>query len=184
MRKLAKREKIIVAVVGLAAVVFLINQFLIEPQIRRLREVRAELAAADQQYASLLPKLGDLKGLSLDVVKKERQLAELEQVMSHKAEIAEIIHEISREAQIHGLQLQNLRPQTRAVGAQGGRPGEFRRSFIDLGIRGQYQQLGNFVNALEQQPFYVKITGLRVQRGDQQARLLNIQLKLVVVVRS
>lgn len=184
-RELTKREKVIVIVVGLVAVVFLVNQFMIEPQTKKLRKAQQELDDLNKQYASITVKLAELTTLSSQVAEKEQQLAELEQVLTRKAELAEIIHQVSTEAQIHGLQLQNLRPeQTRTMSARSGRSSEFRHSVINLGIRGHYQQLGNFVNALEEQPFYLKIAEMRVQRGQAGEKLLDIQLKLEVVLRS
>jgi Tfp pilus assembly protein PilO len=185
MKKLTKREKVIVIVVGLVAVVFLVNQFIIEPQTKKLRKVQKELDDLNKQYASITVKLAELTTLSSEVAKKERKLAELEQVLTQKVELAEIIHQVSTEAQIHGLQLQNLRPgQTRPMITRSGRSGEFRRADINIGIRGLYQQLGNFVSALEKQPFYLKIAELRVQRGRPEEKLLDIQLKLEVILRS
>jgi Tfp pilus assembly protein PilO len=185
MKELSKREKIIVAFVGAAAVVFLVQRLIIQPQSKRLTKTRAELASISEQYAGLVPKLAGFRTLSSELVMKERQLAELEQALSHRAEPAEIIHKLSQEVRIHGLQLQQLRPQqTRVIRTQGGKAGEFRQLVLNLGVRGRYQQLGNFINGLEQQPFYVQIRKIRVAQGEGRGALLNIDIELLAVARS
>lgn len=185
MREITKREKIIVVFVGVAAVVFLVQRLIIEPQGKRLTKARAELKSITEQYTGLIPKMAGFKNLRSELVRKERQIAKLEQALEHKAEPAEIIHQLSREARIHGLQLQHLKPQqTTEIRTRGGKAGEFRQLVVDLGIRGRYQQLGNFINGLEQQPFYVKITELRIERGKGRGALLDIEIELLAVARS
>jgi Tfp pilus assembly protein PilO len=185
MRELNKREKIIIATVAIALVVFIVQRLIVEPQSQRLSKARKELASITEQYSSLLPKLAGFKNLRSELVSKERQLASLEAALSHKAEPAEIIHEVSRQAQVHGLQLDHLRPQrTTVLRSRAGRAGEFRQLVLNLGIRGRYEQLGAFISSLEEQPFYVKVAELRVERGRERPQFLEIQLQLEIVVRT
>jgi Tfp pilus assembly protein PilO len=185
MRELNKREKIIIATVAIALVVFIVQRLIVEPQSRRLSKARKELASISEQYSSLLPKLAGFKNLRTEVVSKERQLASLEEVLSYKAEPGEIIHEVSRQAQVYGLQLDHLRPQrTTVLRSRAGKAEEFRQLVLNLGIRGRYEQLGEFISSLEEQPFYVKVAELKVERGRERPQLLEIRLQLEIVVRS
>jgi len=185
MRELNKREKIIAVLVAIALVVFLVQRLAVEPQGKKFRQLQKELASLDEQYADIGPKLVDFNTLNSNLVKKEIQLAELEQVLSRQAEVAEIINEVSMQARTHGLELQNIRPQkTTFMRTRAGRHGEFRWLVLNVGIRGLYQQLGNFLGDLEQQPFYVKVAELHVAQGKERAERLEIQLKLEIVVRS
>jgi len=185
MRELNKREKIITAVVGLVAIVFVVNQFLLEPHTRKVRKLRAELDELNQQTTSIGPKLVEFNSLNSNLIEKRRQVAELEQALSYKAEVAEIIYEVSRQAKNEGLQIQNLRPEKdTALRTQSGRTGEFRELVLNLGIRGRYEQLGEFIRSLEKQPFYVKVAELRVERTREPPQNLQIQLQLEIVVRS
>jgi len=185
MRELNKREKIITAVVGLVAIVFCVNQFLLEPQSRKVRELRAELEELNKQTTSIGPKLVEFNSLNANLIKKRRQVAQLEQALSYKAGVAEIIHQVSRQAKTQGLQIQNLRPQKdTALRTQGGKTGEFRQLVLNLGIRGRYEQLGEFISSLEKQRFYVKVAELKVEQGRERQQNLQIQLQLEIVVRS
>jgi Tfp pilus assembly protein PilO len=186
MRELARREKVIIVVVAVAVVVFLMQRFLIEPQSRKLRELRAELTDLSKQTTGIGPKLVEFNQLNSNLIQKKRDLAKLEQALSKKAELAEIINAVSRQARTHGLRLQQLRPQraTPVRTQAGGRSGEFRQLNVDIGIRGRYQDLGDFLTALEEQPFFVRVAELRVQRRGAGGPLLEINLKLAIVMRS
>ena len=185
MRELNTREKIITAAVGLVAIVFVINQFVLEPHTKKVRKLRAELEELNKQTTSIGPKLVEFNSLNTNLIKKRRQVAELEQALSYRAEVAELIHEVSRQAKTQGLQIQNIRPgKDTALETPGGKVGEFRQLVLNLGIRGQYKQLGEFISSLEKQPFYVKVAELNVQPGRERRQLLQIQLQLEITVRS
>jgi Tfp pilus assembly protein PilO len=185
MRELSTREKIITAVVGLVAMVFVVNQFLLEPHTRKVRELRGELVSLNEKIASLGPKMVEFKNLNSNIIAKKERLAELEEVLSHRSGVAEVIHEVSSQAKAQGLQIQNLRPEKDTVLRTGsGRQGEFRRLQLNLGVRGGYEQLGDFLGGLQQQPYYVKVAELRVERGRENPEFLHIQLQLEIVVRS
>ncbi|MCG6916821.1 MAG: type 4a pilus biogenesis protein PilO [Deltaproteobacteria bacterium] len=185
MRELNTREKIITAVVGLVAIVFFVNQFVLEPHTKKVRKLRAELEELNKQTTSIGPKLVEFNSLNSNLIKKRRQVAELEQALSYRAGVAELIHEVSRQAKTQGLQIQNIRPGgDTTLETPGGKVGEFRQLVLNLGIQGQYIQLGEFISSLEKQPFYLKVAELRVERGRQCPQLLEIQLQLEITVRS
>jgi Tfp pilus assembly protein PilO len=185
MRELNTREKIITAVVGLVAIVFVVNQFVLEPHIRKVRKLRDELEELNKQTTSIGPKLVEYNSLNANLIEKRRQVAELEQVLSYEAEVAELIHEVSRQARSKGLQIQNIRPEKdTALRTQGGKIGEFRQLVLNLGIQGRYEQLGEFISSLEKQPFYVKFAELNVEPGRERPQLLQIKLQLEITVRS
>jgi len=185
MKELSGREKVIAAVVAVVAIVFLVNRFLLEPQVRKVRKLRAELTELTGQTGNIAPKLVEFNKLSTDLVIKQRQLEKIEQVLSRKAEVAEIISSVSRQARSHGLQIQQLRPQRATVMlSRGGKPSEYRQLNVDLEMSGRYEELGDFLAALKQQSFYIRVAELRVQRGNKRPPLLDIQLKLAVVMRS
>jgi len=185
MLELNTREKIITAVVGLVAIVFCVNQFLLEPQSKKLRKLRTELEDLNRQTTSIGPKLVEFNSLSASLLSKRRQVAELEKALSYRAEAAEIIHEVSRQAKTKGLQIQSLRPEKEmSLRTESGKVGEFRRLVLNLGVRGRYDELGEFLSALEKQPFYVKVEKLSVEGGREDRPLLAIELQLDIVVRS
>jgi len=185
MKELSGREKVIAAVVAVVLIVFLVNRFLFEPQVRKVRKLRVELTELTGQTASIAPKLVEFNKLSSDLVIKQRQLEEIEQVLSGKAELAEILSSVSRQARSHGLQIQQLRPQrATAMRSRAGKPSEYRQLKVDLGMSGRYEELGDFLAALKEQPFYIRVAELRVSRGNRRQPLLDIQLKLTIVMRS
>ena len=185
MKELNKREKIIVSIVAVVPVAFLVNRFVLEPQSKKTKQLRKELASLNEQAASIGPKLVDFNRLNSELVQKKRQVAELEQALPQKAETAEVIHKVSTQARSNGLQVQQIRPQkVTVIRTRGGKGGEFRQLFINLGIRGGYEQLGAFLAGLEQQPFYVKVAELHVSKREKREERLEIQLKLEIVVRS
>ena len=185
MKELSKREKIIVSIVAVVLVGFLVNRFVLEPQGKKMKQLRKELASLNEQAAGIGPKLVDFNRLNSGLVKKKRQVAELEQALPQKARTAEVIHKVSTQARFNGLQIQQIRQQkTTVLRSRGGKRGEFRQLFINLGIRGRYEQLGDFLAGLEQQPFYVKVAELHVSKREKREQRLEIQLKLEIVVRS
>jgi Tfp pilus assembly protein PilO len=185
MRELNTREKIITAAVGLVAIVFVINQFVLEPHTRKVRQLKAELEELNKQTTSIGPKLVEFNSLNANLIEKRRQVAELEEALSYRAEVAELINQVSRQAKTQGLQIQNIRPgEDTALETPGGKVGEFRQLVLNLGIRGRYQQLGEFISSLEKQQFYVKVAELNVQPGRERRQLLQIQLQLEIIVRS
>ena len=185
MRELSTREKIIIGVVGLVALGFGFNQFLLEPHAGKVQKFRAELEELNKQTTSIGPKMVELNSLNANLTKKKQRVAELEQVFSYKAEPAEIINQVSRQAKNEGLQIQTIRPgRDIALRTKGGSIGEFRRLALDMGMRGRYEQLGEFLGELQQQPFYVRVDQLKVAKGADQPQLLEIRLSLEIVVRS
>ncbi len=95
MKELNKREKIIVSIVAVVLIGFLVNRFVLEPQNKKMKQLRKELASLNKQAASFGPKLVDFNRLNSELVQKKRQVAELEQALPQKAETAEIIHKVS-----------------------------------------------------------------------------------------
>jgi len=185
MKELNRREKVIAAVVAVVAIVFLVNRFLFEPQVKKVRKLRAELTELTGQTANIAPKLVEFNKLSSDLVIKQRQLEKVEQVLSGKVELAEILSSVSKQARSHGLQIQQLRPQrATAMRSRAGKFSGYRQLKVDLGMSGRYEELGDFLAALKEQPFYIRVAELRVQRGNKRPPLLDIQLKLAIVMRS
>ena len=185
MKALSKREKIIAGIVAIVLVGFLVNRFVLEPQGKKMSELRKELASLNEQADSIGPKLVEFNQLNSQLVRKKQQLAGLEQALPQKAETAEVIHKVSTQARASGLQIQQIRPQkSTMLRTRGGKLGEFRQIFLNLNISGQYEQLGDFLAGLERQPFYLKVAELRVTKRGKREQLLEIQLKLEVVVRS
>jgi Tfp pilus assembly protein PilO len=185
VKELNKREKIIVSIVAVVAVAFLVNRFVLEPQSKKMKQLRKELASLNEREASIGPKLVDFNRLSSELIQKKRQVVELEQALPQKAETAEVIHKVSTQARSNGLQIQQIRPQKETVlRTRDGKTGRFRQLLINLGIRGGYEQLGEFLAGLEQQPFHVKIAELHLSKREKREQQLEIQLKLEVVVGS
>jgi Tfp pilus assembly protein PilO len=185
VKELNTREKIIVSIVAVVAVAFLVNRFVLEPQIKKMKQLRKELASLNEQEVSIGPKLVDFNRLNSELAQKKMQVEQLEQALPQKAETAEVIHKVSTQARSNGLQVQQIRPQKVTVlRTRGGKGGEFRQFFINLGIRGQYEQLGEFLAGLEQQPFYVRVAELHLSKREKREQWLEIQLKLEIVVRS
>ena len=76
MKELSKREKIIVSIVGVVAVAFLVNRFVLEPQSKKMKQLRAELASLNEQAASIGPKLVDFNRLNSELIQKKREVEE------------------------------------------------------------------------------------------------------------
>ncbi|MBW2580330.1 MAG: DUF4149 domain-containing protein [Deltaproteobacteria bacterium] len=49
MKELNKREKIIVGIVAVVLVGFLVNRFVLEPQNKKMKQLRKELASLNEQ---------------------------------------------------------------------------------------------------------------------------------------
>ena len=185
MKELIKKEKIIAAIVAVVVIGFLVNRFVLEPQSTKLRRLRRELAKLNEQSSSIGPELVDFNKLNSDLITKKGRLSELEQALSYKGGTAEIIHKVSREAEMKGLQIKQLSPERKtAMPTRSGRLGDFRQLLLNLRMRGQYQQVGDFLRSLESQPFYVKVDELNLQRTEGRSAVLDITLKLAIVVKS
>jgi Tfp pilus assembly protein PilO len=185
VRELSKREKIIAGIFAVVLVGFLVNHFVLEPQSKKLHQLRKELASLTEQTASIGPKLVEFSRLKLDLIKKKKQLASVEQALSQTAEMAEIMHEVSKQARARGLQIQQVRSQQSVfLSTRGSKRGDICQLFLNLEIRGWYEQFGDFLDDLEQQPFYIKVAELHMDRREKRSALLDIRLKLEIVVRS
>lgn len=185
MKELSKREKIIVSIVVVVLVGFLINGFVLEPQDKKMKQLRKELASLNEQAASIGPKLVDFNRLKSDLVKKKRQIAELEQALSQTADMAGLIQQVSKQARSRGLQIQQTQTQkSMLLSTRGSELGDIYQLYLNLEIRGWYKQLVGFLGDLEQQPFYIRVTELHMDRRGRRSALLDIRLKLEIVVRS
>ncbi|MDH3896806.1 MAG: hypothetical protein OEV18_05350, partial [Deltaproteobacteria bacterium] len=71
MKELNKREKIIVSIVAVVLVGFLVNRFELEPQSKKMKQLRKELASLNEQAASIGPKLVDFNRLNSELVQKK-----------------------------------------------------------------------------------------------------------------
>ena len=185
MKALNKREIIIVSIVTVVAVAFLVNRFVLEPQDKKMKRLRKELASLNEQAASIGPKLVDFNRLKSDLVKKKRQIAELEQALSQTADMAELIQQVSKQARSRGLQIQQTQTQkSMLLSTRGSELGDIYQLYLNLEIRGWYKQLVGFLGDLEQQPFYIRVAELHMDRRGRRSALLDIRLKLEIVVRS
>jgi Tfp pilus assembly protein PilO len=185
MKDLSKRGKIIVSIVTVVLVGFLVHRFVLEPQNKKMKQLRKKLASLSEQTAVIGPKLAELNRLKSGLIKKKRQIAELEEALSQTAEMTEIIQEVSKQARTRGLQIQQARAQKNMVlSTRGSKLGDIDQLFLSLEIRGWYKQLVDFLGDLEQQPFYIRVAELHMDRRERHSALLDIRLKLEIVVRS
>ena len=185
MRELSKREKIIAGIVAVVLVGFLVNHFVLEPQSKKLHQLRKELASLTEQTASIGPKLVEFNRLKLDLIKKKKQLASVEQALSQTADMAELIQQVSKQARGRGLQIQQTQTQkSMLLSTRGSELGDIYQLYLNLEIRGWYKQLVGFLGDLEQQPFYIRVAELHIDRRGRRSALLDIRLKLEIVVRS
>ena len=74
MKELNKREKIIVSIVSVVAAAFLVNRFVLEPQSKKMKQLRKELATLNEQETSIGPKLVDFNRLNSELVKKNSDM--------------------------------------------------------------------------------------------------------------
>lgn len=185
MKELSKREKIIVSIVGVVAFAFLVNRFVLEPQMKKMKQLRKELASLSAQAAEIKPKLVEFNRLKSDLVKKKKGIAELEQALSQTADMAEVIQQVSTQARTHGLQIQQTQTQkSMLLRTRSSELGDIYQLFLNLEIRGWYKQLVGFLGDLEQQPFYIRVAELHMDRAERRSALLDIRLKLEIVARS
>ena len=185
MKQLSKREKIIVGIVAVVLVGFLVNHFVLEPQGKKMSQLRKELASLNEQAASIGPKLVEFNQLNSELVRKKQQLAELEQALSQTANMAEIIQEVSRQARTRGLQIQQAQTQkSMLLSTRGSKLGEINQLFLNFEIRGWYKQFVGFLDDLEQQPFYIRVAELHMDRREKRSAFLDIRLKLEIVVKG
>ena len=185
MKELSTRGKIIVSIVTVVLVGLLINHFVLEPQRKKIKQLRKELASLSEQTAGIGPKLIEFNRLKWDLVKKKRQIAELEEALFQTADMVEIIQQVSKQARTQGLQIQQTRTQkSMLLSTQDSELGDIYQLFLSLEIRGWYKQLVGFLGDLEQQPFYIRLAELHMDRRERRSALLDIRLKLEIVVRS
>jgi type II secretory pathway component PulM len=82
VKELNKREKIIVSIFTVIFVAFLVNRFVLEPQNKKMKQLRKELASLSEQTASIGPKLVEFNRLKSDLIRKKKRLAAVEQALS------------------------------------------------------------------------------------------------------
>jgi Tfp pilus assembly protein PilO len=185
MRTLTTREKVLGVIVAVALVVTLAQQLVLEPQKRGLQLARKKLDAANQRITMLYSNLAALSTLRPQVERKERLLAALNQSLSHQTDLAGALRLLSEEVSRHGLRLQYMQPlETTGVTSRAGRPVKFLHSVIELGIAGSYKDLGQFFEALEKEPYYLRIVDLVVTPTEQGGFLLNVRLRVELVVQG
>ncbi|MFP3870931.1 MAG: type 4a pilus biogenesis protein PilO [Syntrophobacteria bacterium] len=185
MRQLSTREKLLTTLVAIALVVTLMQELVIAPQRERLHQARRELTAGNQALASLGTKLAGFQAVRQEVLRKEQELAALNRSLSSPAELSQIIHRLTDQARIHGLRLVYVRPEeAEEMTTRAGKPAQFRRSVMEIGIRCRYQELGEFLAALEREHFYVRIAALELERDQAEPRRLDVRLRVAIVVRG
>jgi Tfp pilus assembly protein PilO len=185
VKELGNREKIIISIFVVVLVGFLVNRFVLEPQRKKMKQLREELASLSEQTAGIGPKLAEFNRLKSDLVKKKRQIAELEKALFQTADMAEIIQEVSKRARTRGLKIQQAQTQeSMLLSTRGSKLGDIYQLFLNLEIRGWYNQLVDFLGDLDQQPFYIRVAELHMDRREKRSALLDIRLKLEIVVRS
>jgi Tfp pilus assembly protein PilO len=186
MRVLTRREKLLTTAVAIAVVITLVQWVVLKPQKRKLQQAKAELATTNQQLTDMYTKLASIKGLREEVANKEIQLTALKESLSFQGELAQVLNQLTQEARHQGIYLQYLQPgETEILTNKGGKAGDFRRSVIEFGIRCRYQELGEFLQALATQPFFLDVAAIQVDREQTaEPALLNVELSVAIVIRG
>lgn len=185
MRALSRREKVLATMVATALLVTLVQQLLLRPQKQELDRVRQELREADRKLAAVHAKLAGLQVLRREVQSKKERLAGLQEELSFEGDISQILHTLTTEARSRGINLQYLRPLGNSpLQTQAGKPGMFQRSTVELGLRCQYRELGEFLRALEQLPYFLRVAGMEVGVAEEKPRLLDVRLRMAIVARG
>lgn len=168
------------AVAALVAVVVFVASWLllISPKRGEAADTRTQTASQEQQNASLRSKIAQLKDQASDLPKKEAELAGIRAQIPTNPALPKLIRELSAAAKGVGVELVSLAPAAPSVlvassatavapVAPGAATGDqLLQVPVALALKGDYPELEQFLNRLEELQRVFLVTGFTIGSAD------------------
>ncbi len=149
------------AIVGIAlcvAVIFAGYYYLIKPQYLDLDREEQTETKLKTEYANKQQKAGNLEKYKAQMVEMEESFGTMLRQLPNKAEIADLLVEVSQTGLASGLEFKSFEPKN-----------EVKKEFyaevpINIAVVGKYHEFGDFISGLASLPRIVTIHNVQLER--------------------
>lgn len=186
LEKMSRRERIILALVGVVAVGAGFYKFEYEPQQARLKKVNASIEQIQGDVASLRQAVSAVRAQNVsmniqrtrgDILRLQEEIEFFKSRMS--GEVRDVIGVLKRQAALHGIQVKSINSQENEVTRS---HFQYRRVQINLRMESGYRAIGKFISALEEVPAILSVQHFEVRRVQEILPRLNTSLTLRLYV--
>ncbi len=164
----------VVIAVLCAAVAFAGYWYLMKPQYETLAKEEATESAKKREYAQKQRKAANLENYKAQLVEMNESFGTMLRQLPNKAEIADLLVEVSQTGLASGLEFKSFEP--RAETAK-----EFYSEVpINISVLGKYNEFGDFISGLASLPRIVTIHDVEITRNKKDSN----ELKLSAIAKT
>ncbi len=186
MKKLNRREKIILILVGAVAVGAGFYRFEYVPQKARLKQVNASIDRVQGDVASLRQAVSAVQAqnVSLSIQRARGDILRLQEEIEFfksrmSGEVPDVIGVLKRQAALNGIQMKSINSEESEIP---GKYFQYRRVEINLRMESGYSAIGKFISALEEVPAIMSIERFEIHRTPEILPRLNSSMTLRLFV--
>lgn len=139
------RGRLILAILGVIAVLLLIFFFVVNPRRNELSEVRAQVEAEEQRTIQLQAELDRLRELEANAPELEAELARIRGFVPLRPEVPNFIFQVQQAANRAGLDFVQITPELPKQPPEGAALAEVR---MTIGAKGGYFAVQDFIRRL------------------------------------
>lgn len=188
MKKLSKREIVILSIVGVVAVGAGFYKFEYEPQQARLKKVNASIEQVRGDVASLQQAVssGQAQNVSMNIQRTRGDIVRLQEEIEFfksrmSGEVRDVIGVLRRQAALQGIQVKTINSEESEIA---GKYFQYRQVDLHLKMESSYGAIGKFISALDEVPAILTVERFEINRVPEILPRLNSTLTLRLFVMS
>ena len=181
------QKRLFIFIVAVAVAVWVFLYYLYLPENDRLKKLKEEYGAAQDQISEYKKSIGDDKAIEKIITSLKKRLAELDNRIPDKEEM--ILREFSDFADKSGIELVYIRPDKKTASSEDAESIKgciVQKMGLSVNLKTSYRSLGRFLKTLRDDfPVPLKIESVHMNRGglhdskSKPATKLDVNLQLV-----
>jgi Tfp pilus assembly protein PilO len=185
---LKNREKILIVLAIIAGAVWAFDSFYYTPQIHKMKNLKAEVMAADLRLNESLMVGKGVETFETEVLRQEEELKRLSERTLRGEEFRTFLKHLARESDSLQMKVISLTPQEEKLPPPEGKKetsaSQYRRVSVQMVLHSTYTKLGGYLKGIEELPFLINVDNLQVEKSEEVHPLLKVTLGLSMYITS
>ena len=186
--KLKNREKILIVFAAIAVVFWAFVTFYFNPQVRKIKALKAELKAIDLKSNESLLVAKGVETLEAEILSQEEALKRLDERTLRGEEFKTFLKHLAKESDSSQMKVVSLIPQEEDLPPPEGKKekstSQYRRVTVQMVLHSSYYKLGSYLKGVEELPFLINVDNIKIERIEEAQPLLKVSLGLSMYVTS
>ncbi len=182
------REKILIILAVIVVVIWAFVTFYYTPQSRKIKELKADLKAADLKSDESLLVAKGVETLEAEIPRKEEALRRLSERTLRGEEFRTFLRHLAKQSDSPQMKVVSLTPQEENLpppeGKKEGSPSQYRRVTVQMVLHSTYAKLGTYLKGIEGLPFLINVDNIQIEKIEEVQPFLKVTIGLSMYITS